>query len=327
MADRLLPDPALVERFAADLDPLAPGDAKLGIAVSGGPDSLALLLLARAARSGRVEAASVDHRLRPGSSAEADMVAALCGELGVPHSILTADWDEPPRSAIQERAREERYRLLGRWASTRGLDAIVTAHHLDDQAETFLMRLGRGAGVGGLAVMRPESLVPGTGLRLLRPLLGWRREDLVALCASAGLTAADDPGNRDERFERVRLRNALEATPWLDPEGIARSVEILARADEALDWAAGREWDSQVFHEAGRIVYRPFAPAEIRRRIVERSVTALASEGRGNPLRGRELDHVCEMLESGGKATLRGVLCLGGETWTFTRAPERRRAG
>jgi tRNA(Ile)-lysidine synthase len=325
MADRHLPDPALVERFAADLDPLAPGDARLGIAVSGGPDSLALLLLARAARSGRVEAATVDHKLRPGSSAEAEMVEDLCEQLGVPHVILTASWDEPPQTAIQERAREERYRLLGQWAATRGLDAIVTAHHLDDQAETFLMRLDRGAGVGGLAAMRPASLVPGTGSRLLRPLLGWRREELVALCASAGLAAADDPGNRDERFERVRLRNALEEIPWLDPIGIARSVGNLARADEALDWAAGREWDSHVCQAAGRIVYRPCAPAEIRRRIVERSVAALASEGRENPIRGRELGHVCEVLESGGKATLRGVLCSGGEKWTFIRAPGRRK--
>lgn len=325
MADRLLPQTALIERFAADLDRLAPRDSKLGIAVSGGPDSLALLLLARAARPGQIEAATVDHKLRSGSRAEAEMVAALCHRIEVPHSILTARWDEIPRSAIQEQARLERYRLLGQWAATRGLDAVATAHHLNDQAETVLMRLGRGAGVRGLAAMRASSSVPGAGSPLLRPLLGWRSEELMALCASAGLEAAEDPANSDERFERVRLRNALARSDWLDPEGIARSSENLARADEALDWAADREWDLQVRRSAEKIVYRPSAPSEIRRRILGRAVDALAREGLEKPLRGRELDRVCEILTGGGKATLRGVLCSGGENWTFTEAPERRK--
>jgi tRNA(Ile)-lysidine synthase len=328
MADRLQPDTALVERFAADLDSLAPADAKLGIAVSGGPDSIALLLLARAARPGGIEAATVDHRLRPGARAEAEMVATVCDELAVPHAILTAHWDEPPQSAIQERARQERYRLLGQWAEERGLDAIVTAHHLDDQAETILMRLNRGAGVRGLSGMRAASIVPGVvGSRLLRPLLGWRREELVALCASAGLKAADDPGNWDERFERVRLRNALAQADWLDSEGIARSAENLDRADEALEWSVGIEWETQVRQSAGEIVYRPSAPMEIRRRIVAHSVAALASEGAENPLRGGELDRLCEILTGGGKATLRGVLCSGGDKWAFAPAPERRKTG
>ena len=142
-----------IDRFRRDLDALVAPDARLGIAVSGGPDSLALLLLAAEARPGQVEAATVDHALRPASKSEAEVVAEVCARLGVPHVILSADWDEKPETAIQERAREMRYRLLGEWARERRL-TILTAHHLDDQAETLLMRLARGAGVRGLAGMR-----------------------------------------------------------------------------------------------------------------------------------------------------------------------------
>src|SRR5437867_1838434 len=106
-------DPAILDRFARDLDALIAPGARIGIAVSGGPDSLALLLLAAGARPGQIEAATVDHALRPGSRTEAELVAELCGRLGVPHNILTARWNHIPTTAIQEKARNERYRLLG----------------------------------------------------------------------------------------------------------------------------------------------------------------------------------------------------------------------
>src|SRR5437870_1360883 len=110
----MVPERPLLDRFAHDLDALIATDARIGIAVSGGPDSLALLLLAAATRPGRIEAATVDHALREGSRAEAEMVAAACAELGVAHAILTAQWDDRPATGIQERARQERYRLLDR---------------------------------------------------------------------------------------------------------------------------------------------------------------------------------------------------------------------
>src|SRR5206468_9371626 len=139
---------------------------------------------------------------------EAEMVAEVCAGVGVPHAILTAIWGDKPATAIQERARQERYRLLGQWAKERELDIIATAHHLDDQAETLLMRLARGSGVRGLAGMRPRSVSPGAHVRLLRPLLGWRRAELEDICAATGLTPVADPSNQDARFERVRVRRA-----------------------------------------------------------------------------------------------------------------------
>src|SRR3954451_5066333 len=104
----MVPDPELLARFRADLDARSAPSERIGVAVSGGPDSLALLLLAVAARPGEIEAATVDHRLGEGSGAEADMVGRLCGSLGVPHSVLAIDWTETPVSAVQERARNAR---------------------------------------------------------------------------------------------------------------------------------------------------------------------------------------------------------------------------
>jgi len=219
----------------------------------------------------------------------------------------------------------ERYRLLGGWAEERGLTAIATAHHLDDQAETLLMRLNRGAGARGLAGMRPIGPIPGGAKAavLIRPLLHWRRSELVEICRRARVTPVEDPSNRDQQFERVRVRHELASAPWLDPEAMARSAANLASADEALDWAADLEWERQVSRSADGITYVPSATVEIRRRVLLRALAELAKEGCENPLRGRELGQLLDALSSGGKATIRGVLCTGGKTWRFSPAPPR----
>jgi tRNA(Ile)-lysidine synthase len=315
---------ALLDRFAADLDALVAPGARIGIAVSGGPDSLALLLLAAAARPAQVEAATVDHALRPEAAAEAAMVGELCHRLRVPHSVLTVRWSDVPETAIQERARRQRYRLLGYWAEEQGVDALATAHHAGDQAETVLMRLARGSGVKGLAAIRPRSFAPGSRVRLVRPLLQWPRGELERICAEAGIAPAADPSNRDPRFERVRVRSALAGLDWLDPAAIARSAAHLADADEALDWAAAKEWKHHVHERGGLIAYRPHeAPPEIVRRIVARAIRKLATEG-DPELRGSELERLMGELANGGEATLRGVHCRGGSELRFTPAPPRR---
>jgi len=325
------PEPASLERFRADLDALSPPGARLGVALSGGPDSLALLILTAAARPGEVEAATVDHALRNESRAEAEGAAAVCKQLGVPHAILTAEWTDKPTTAIQERARAERYRLLSAWASERGLDAVMTGHHADDQAETLLMRLNRGAGVRGLAGMRARSSVPrdpsesGDPPSLLRPLLTWRRCDLERICAETNLTPITDPSNADDRFERVRIRKALSDASWLDPAALAASACHLASADEALEWAVDQEWRRAVSEDHGGLTYTPSgAPPEILRRLVSRAITTLASEGVGETLRARELDPLIATLRVARQATLRGVLCAGGRQWRFAPAPQRR---
>src|SRR4249919_3275386 len=293
----MVPEPALVARFQRDLDSLSAPGQRIGIAVSGGADSLALLILAAAARPGMVEAASVDHSLRPESRAEGETVAGLCRSLGIAHAILTVEWADPPVAAVQEKARTARYDLLADWIADRGLAALVTAHHADDQAETLIMRLNRGSGVRGLAGMRPAAQVPGSVMPLLRPLLGWRHAELETICAAVGLAPAADPSNQDERYERVRVRGALEEADWLDPEAVGRSAGYLAAADDAIEWAVQQEWDRAVTADAELIIYVPTgAPGEIARRIVARAVAALAHEGAGEMLRGRTLDTAIEAL-------------------------------
>lgn len=314
-----------LERFRADLDALIAPGLRLGVAVSGGPDSLALLLLAVAARPGEVEAATVDHGLRPGSREEADEVADLCERLGVPHAILVVEWDVPPSAGIQEQAREMRYGALAEWMQAMALSNLATAHHLDDQAETLVMRLNRGSGVRGLSGMRPLASVPGwPALNLLRPLLGWRRSELEAICREAGIQPIRDPSNADEKFERVRIRRALGQADWLDRDALARSAANLADADDAVEWAAALEWTRSAVFRDGEIAYRPSnAPSEILRRVVARAIEELGTEGVPDDLRGRELDRLLADLQSGRTSTLRGVRCQGGPEWRFTRAAPR----
>jgi len=316
---------ATIDRFKSDLDALIEPGARLGLAVSGGPDSLALLVLAAAARAGEVEAATVDHGLREGGRAEAEAVAGHCERLGVPHSILAIQWDLPPTSAIQEQARAVRYGALATWTRERELTALLTGHHLDDQAETLLMRLNRGSGVRGLAGIRRTGVVPGDPeLPLLRPLLGWRRSELEEVCEQGGLSPAIDPSNFDDRHERVRIRGAIATNGWLDVQALARSADNLASADEALIWAADREWADFVDIFDDEIVYRAStAPTEIIRRIVARAIAELGTEGVPEDLRGRELDRLIADLRGCNTTTLRGVRCMGGAEWRFSRSAPR----
>jgi len=290
------------------------------VAVSGGPDSLALLLLAAAARPGLVEAATVDHSLRPESRAEAEMVAGVCKTVAVPHSILTLDWPKAPQSNLQARAREARYEVLGAWALERGLTAVATAHHADDQAETLLMRLARGAGIGGLGSVRARRPLV-KGVQLVRPLLGWRKAQLAALVANAGVKPVDDPSNRDPRHDRVRMRQWLKGADWADPERLAASAAWLNEADEALDWALAPLAETRVTRDGGSLVVDPSGlPRELQRRLL---LAAFGELGAPRP-RGPELGRALDKLRKGGTTTLAGLKLEGGTAWRLRFAPPRR---
>ena len=309
-----------IARFAADLDALISRDERVGIAVSGGPDSLALLLLAAGARSGKIEAATVEHGLRAESSAEAAMVAATCAGLGVPHRTLLADWPEPPATNVQAAARAMRYRLLNEWAVDRGLGAIATAHHADDQAETLLMRLLRGSGVGGLGGTRARRALSEEVL-LIRPLLGWRKSELEAQVREAGLTPADDPSNRDPRHDRSKIRQLLGKADWLDPARLAASASALRDADEALDWALAPLIGSRIREVEGGLIVDPSdLPRELKRRLL---LAAFAGLGALAP-RGPELMRAMAALDGGQVTTLSGLRLEGGRQWRISAAPARR---
>ena len=312
---------ALTARFAADLAALWTGNGPLGLAVSGGPDSLALLLLAHAARPGRVAAATVDHGLRSANAEEAAMVAALCARLGIAHATLPVALGE---GNVQAEARAARYAALAQWLEREGCTALATAHHADDQAETLLLRLNRGSGVAGLAGVRARGLVPGTRLPLVRPLLGWRRSELAEVVAAAGLIAADDASNRDDRFDRARLRKAMVAADWLDVPALAASAAHLADADAALDWAAAREWQEGVTRAPMGLVYRPQAPRAVALRVLARIVAELDD----TVPRGSALARLFDSLVARQPASIGNLVARPlPEGWSFSKAPARRNDG
>lgn len=228
------------------LSPLVCGRRKVVVAVSGGSDSLGLLMLAAGffGDSGHVLAVTVDHGLRPEGAAEARAMAALCARHGIPHRTMA--WlGEKPRSGVIAAAREARYALLAQAAADAGADTILIAHTMDDQAETVAMRARRRDGGAGLAGMAEVTLYDGR-FRIVRPLLSLRRQAIRDFLAARGVAWIDDPTNRDDAYERVRVRAALS-----DAE-----VEALAARARAEGEARTR-----LAHEAAALVERHAARA------------------------------------------------------------------
>ncbi len=230
----------------------------VALAVSGGPDSTALMIAAnRLAKlvdhAPRLSVLTVDHGLRPEAKQETALVHRQAQKLGLPCTVLRIKGLGAQESRIQERARQARYRLLGQWCLNHEA-ALATAHTLEDQAETFLMRLARGSGIDGLSGMASQGRVPfmDVFVPLLRPLLGVRRERLVAMVKAAGFDWVEDPSNRDVRFERVRMRMLLTQLEeaGLFPEAIARSVHRLHKIRHGVNQCLEEMIDNQFIHHA-----------------------------------------------------------------------------
>jgi tRNA(Ile)-lysidine synthase len=324
------------QKIAELLQPLRRAKGLL-LAVSGGPDSTALLIMAaRWAGAGDcppIDVATVDHGLRPEAAAEAQAVADHARRRGLKHHLIA--WPgAKPISRLQERAREARYRLLAECAAAIGADHVVTAHHADDQAETILFRLLRGSGVGGLRGMEPLALRD--AVAVARPLLQLRKSDLVAYCQDAREAFVEDPANRDPRFARTRLRRlaAMLADEGLGPDEIGRLGRRAARMEETAHraaaaasarlngWSRGDPGLARAFLEE---------PEEVRLRLLREAV----GEAGGRDLAAIRLSQL-EMLneallrsaEQGEafQATLGGAMVrrTEGGAVTIARAPPRR---
>ncbi|MEO0642494.1 MAG: tRNA lysidine(34) synthetase TilS [Pseudomonadota bacterium] len=315
------------------LDPETGAALKIGLAVSGGPDSLALLLLAAATYPDSIVVASVNHGLRPEAADEVALVSDVCAALGVRFTPLSVRLGP---GNLQARAREARYDALVDWARQEQLAGIVTAHHADDQAETLLMRLARGSGLSGLAGVRayqpfdPDKT--GDPIPLIRPLLGWRKADLEAIVATSGLTPARDPSNNQMQFDRVRVREHLAQHDWLDPQALATSAEHLAEAWRAIEWYAEIDWEEMVAREPDGLTIR--YAANVPRVIQIETVRRIVNELGGVVSRG-EAARAADRLWRGENASLGGVLAVptveliarvGVEmrVWHFTPEPPRR---
>lgn len=298
----------LAQSIAASFDPAPP--PVLGVAVSGGGDSVALLhLLNDYARSRGIalHAATVDHGLRPEAAREAAMVAAQCRALGVPHDTLRwTGWDHSGN--LQNEARKARYRLLADWARGQGIGAVCIGHTADDLAETFVMRLGRRAGVDGLSAM--PAVFDRHGMRWHRPLLNARRADLRAHLTQRGVTWVDDPSNEDDSFARVRIRKALTVLTDLgvDSAALADVSRHLADARTALDaqmFAAAR---AHAHVQCGAVAMDWQAlcalPTETRRRLLTHTIAWI--NGATYAPRSSAVAEVLTALDDAGAATVQG---------------------
>jgi tRNA(Ile)-lysidine synthase len=310
------------DKFSAAMDrlvPMAEGDL-VALAVSGGPDSMALLHLVCAWAKGcktslRFVALTVDHGLRPESAEEALKVEEWASALGFDHFTLHWD-DEKPVSNIEAEAREARYTLLRDWCLEHGATSLMTAHHLDDQAETFLMRLVRGSGVGGLRAMSESRLLDENvpGLELFRPLLDVSKSDLIGLLREVKQPWFNDPTNDDESFTRAKVRSLKDVFGDLGlnenrivatAKRMTLANEVLAAAEEGL-W--GRAVEITKFGEL-RLKKDDYAETleDTRLRVLARALKGVSGSSYGPRYdRLKRLDlSICGGEEKGG-STLHG---------------------
>lgn len=336
---------------AAETRPVSPVEARtlfapfadqprIVIAASGGPDSTALLWLAarwRAQRSSGPDilAITVDHGLRAESRREANGVKRLAKILGVTHRIVR--WTgAKPKTGIQEAARHARYALIAAEARRAGARHVLTAHTLDDQAETVLLRLLRGSGPAGLQAMTERAPYPGEpGLVLARPLLPIPKARLIATLDKAGVAFADDASNRDPRHTRPRLRQIMPqlAAEGMTAERLATLARRLRRSEAALRRAvaeASEKVSLTPWGEGARIVFDrtrfEALPAEIALRLLGQAIAHAGDEG---PVELRKLEALFEALAHAGDSAFRRTLAGAMVTAkaaevVIERAPPRR---
>lgn len=325
-----LSDPATLARLFA---PVAQAPA-LALAVSGGPDSLALMLLARRWADAQKQAPrlfvySLDHGLRPEAAGEVAMVLAEAERLGMVGRGLV--WTGPrPETGLQETARLARYRLIGAAMAEDGVDVLATAHHRADQAETILMRLAHGSGLDGLKGMTEFAQVE--GVRVFRPLLDVEPQTLAALVAEAGLAPAQDPSNHDSAYERVRWRRLLPvlAEEGLDGATLSRFASRMAEADLALGQVADAAFAELVELDGFGAASLPAAalvalsPA-IGRRVLSRVLTIVG--GRQRPRALGQVERLFEQIVTDslprGATLLGAVTRIKGEALVVAREPGR----
>ncbi len=299
--------PTLIAAFAPE------PPTRLGLAVSGGSDSLALLhLCADWARAGgpALSVATVDHGLRAEAAAEAAAVGRVCAGLGLPHAVLrwSPGWDR--RGNLAAAAREARYRLLADWAAGQGIADLALGHTADDQAETVLMRLLRGSGADGLAAMAARTARG--ALTLHRPLLAVPRARLRDELTQRGVGWIDDPSNADPRADRIRVRQAMAAL-GLDRAGLLETaLRMRAVAEVAEDAARALAQASAHLLPAGAVRLDPAALGRARLETAERLFAAALQWTAAAPYRPRHaaLRRALAQALAARPATLHGCLIL-----------------
>ncbi len=279
----MIRDDDAVLRQLVGLPFIGSSDLHIGVAVSGGGDSVALLDLIDhfgQSRNVTISAATVNHGLRPEAVQEAATVAAFCAARGIGHATLHWDGAAAPGN-LQNAARNARYRLLAGWAQAQGISVVALGHTQDDQAETVLMRIAREAGVDGLSGM-PDSFTR-HDLRWTRPLLDVSRARLRAYLVRRGIAWVDDPSNIDQGYERARVRRTLAAlTPLgIGNETLANVAAQMADTRRALEFFTAQAAVTATATDRGDLLIDVTClhaqPGDIRRRLLVGAIMWLAS--------------------------------------------------
>lgn len=292
-------------------------DPAIAVALSGGPDSMALLhLLSYHSDIRTIHALTVDHGLRKDSAKEAKAVAAWVKEWpGVEHHILK--WTgAKPEAAIMEKARSARYDLMAKWCAKHKINQLWLGHNQTDQAETFLFRLAKGSGLDGLGGMKQQQGYKSTTLDLMRPLLGVAKKNLQDYCNAHDIPHVQDPTNVNAKYARSRLRQSL---PVLEAEGLSEkrlavTAQRLARAREALDFYTAKALENSVTLTKSRATIEidvlESVPAEIRLRMIRFVLDRMGIDSYGPRLETLEdrVDQMFADLKNAKRFTLGGFL-------------------
>lgn len=284
--------------------------SKIGVAVSGGGDSVALLHLLSVCFEGEdveLRVVTVDHGLRPEAAQEAEQVGQLAAKLGLVHNTLHwHDWDG--LGNLQDQARRARYRLLANWCEQNDIRTLALGHTADDQAETVLMRLARGAGVSGLSAMQPERQIG--SVTVLRPVLAVSRAELRQFLSEQGVCWVEDPTNHDLRYDRIKARQALTSLTelGLTDASLSMVARNMRQAREALNWHAHEVAQKITSFDAGDVLFDANGfenlPFETRRRLL---VTAILwVTGADYAPRRASVEHVLEAIGQDRTGTVGG---------------------
>lgn len=281
----------------------------VAIGLSGGGDSMALahMMCQWAKDSNRhIHLLSVNHNLREDSLAEAETVARWVSDFpNATHVILNWEFESKPDTAVMERARNARYELMADYCAKNDIETLAIAHHGDDNVETFLFRLAKGSGLDGLTGMNEWGVFK--GVNIYRPLLGYSHDELIKYCEQYNLNWIEDPSNSNEKYARPRLRNAL-LNEGLDTRRFTKTLERLARGQQALDWMMNEAYQECVTGnkiDFGTLVKKPL---DIQIRVLQQCLSIVGATESGYPPKLERIEAIIETLKPNKSATLHGCL-------------------
>ncbi len=285
----------------------------IAVAVSGGGDSMALLVgLKNLQKPCKIIALTVNHNLRQDAQLEAMQVKQWCSKMAIEHHILEWQFNTIPQTAIQEKARNARYQLMGDFCLKHNISQLFVGHNLEDNAETFIMRLKRGAGLRGLAAIAPFS-TRDNKLDIIRPFLNIKRVALRQYLESKDQQWLDDVSNEDEKYERVKIRKFLNNNALLNSDDIAKSAVRLKRADNALEFYVDEFCRNKVFflkYGIAKVSLPDFnkLPDEVKLRILARLIWSIGKKY--SPPRWQKIEHLLEQVEQNTSTCLGNCLMV-----------------